>query len=221
MLQNLQPNTKRTPNTRSLVHLHLGIFGLSLWLFISFALFIGLLLVIWQTATPPIFASSSGQNAQVAGLFGVIPEFASSIGFTHGLADERAQKLERYLIYQGSPMAGHAETFIRVSDSCPMMDWALLPAIAGKESAFGRIIPVGSYNAFGWAIYTGQQSGAVFQNWDHAIERVGQGLCENYIKQGRVTPEQIEQLYTPLSAQTHGGWRAHVTRLMDQIKAWD
>lgn len=91
MPQNLQPNTKRTPNTQSLVHLHLGIFGLSLWLFISFALFIGLLLVIWRTATPPIFASSSGQNAQVAGLFGVIPEFASSIGFTHGLADERAK----------------------------------------------------------------------------------------------------------------------------------
>jgi len=183
-------------------------------------LFGGLLLAAWRIATPPTFASSDSGNAQVAGLFGVVPEFASSIGFTHGRSDERAQKLERYLIYQGSPMAGHAETFIRVTDACPM-DWALLPAIAGKESAFGRLIPPGSYNAFGWAVYTGQQTGAVFENWDHAIERVGQGLCDNYIKQGRVTPEQIEQLYTPLSAQTHGGWRAHVTRLMDQIKSWE
>lgn len=219
MSQNSRSNNKPSQKS-SLIHIPLGLYGLTLWLFFSLALFLVLVLVVWRSVAPSVFASSNGQAAQVAGLFGVIPEFASSIGFTHGLADERAQKLERYLIYQGSPMAGHAETFIRVSDSCPM-DWALLPAIAGKESAYGRIIPVGSYNAFGWAVYTGQQSGAVFQNWDHAIERVGQGLCDNYIKQGRVTPEQIEQLYTPLSAQTHGGWRAHVTRLMDQIKSWD
>lgn len=221
MAQKPQPNTKHLPRSQSLIHLHLGVFGLSLWLFLALVLFLGLFIVIWKTGTPPIFASSKGQQAQTAGLFGVIPELASSIGFTHGRADERAQKLERYLIYQGSPMAGHAETFVRVSDGCPMMDWALLPAIAGKESAYGRLIPPGSFNAFGWAVYTGQQTGAVFENWDHAIEKVGMGLCENYIKQGRVTPEQIEQLYTPLSAQTHGGWRAHVTSLMSQIKAWE
>lgn len=195
----------------------LGLYALSVWFFGAILVSGVLVYGIWQRHSGGANQTEASSTTK-SGYFAAIPKVSSIFGFTEGDNDKRPYVLEKFLIAQNSPMAGHAETFIRVADACPM-DWALLPAIAGKESGYGRIIPRGSFNAFGWAIYSGKSSGAVFENWDHAIERVGQGLCENYIKNGRVTPAQIEQLYTPQSAQTHGGWRTHVASIMEQIKS--
>jgi hypothetical protein len=150
-------------------------------------------------------------------LFAAVPDLLLIFGHTEGKDDPRAAQLEKYLLAHNSPMASVARIFIEVADSCPM-DWALLPAIAGKESSYGRIIPYNSYNAFGWAVYTGQNHGAVFGSWEDSVRRVGEGICKNYIQKGRVTPEQIEQLYTPISAKTHGGWRTDVSAMMQAIK---
>src|SRR3972149_11598763 len=63
--------------------------------------------------------------------------------------DDRKQRRETYLTSNGSPLAPYSREFIRIADKYGL-DWKLLPAIAGVESTFGRFIPFGSYNAYGW-----------------------------------------------------------------------
>ncbi|MCA9397502.1 glucosaminidase domain-containing protein [candidate division WWE3 bacterium] len=199
--------------------LGLGIIGIAGWGILSLVLVIGLLSYGFLHNSSQKHSTPTDVAIQDKSLFASVLKTDSLFGFTQGEEDPRAAILEKYLITRKSPMASAAKTFIEVADQCPM-DWALLPAIAGKESAFGRIIPINSYNAFGWAVYTGQNSGAVFDSWEHAIQRVGQGICDNYIKRGLDTPEKMEPLYTPPSYRTHGGWRTDVTFMMEQIKNW-
>lgn len=202
---------------RRLTQLGLGVLGFFVWVGISvgaFAVLSGSYVMSHRPQEEVMAVTSYKPHS----LFAAVPGLFSIFGYTEGADDPRAAQIERYLLSRNSPMAGAAKTFVEVADSCPM-DWALLPAIAGKESSFGRIIPYNSYNAFGWAVYTGQNYGAVFESWEDAIRRVGHGLCENYIKRGRTTPEEIEVWYTPISAQTHGGWRRDVTSMMEAIKS--
>ncbi|NTV31047.1 glucosaminidase domain-containing protein [candidate division WWE3 bacterium] len=116
-------------------------------------------------------------------------------------------------------MADDSQAFVDIADTYNL-PWTLLPAIACKESGCGRAIPPGSFNAFGWAVYTGQSSGATFGSWAAAIERVGRGLREDYFNRGLDTVPEIETRYTPPSATTHGGWRTHVTMFMNEIEGW-
>lgn len=192
---------------------------------VIFTSFFSLILAFTIISTTYILRNENTLGLHTTGyrstsLFASIPEVFSVFGSTAGADDPRAAIVESYLRSRNSPMTGAARTFIEVADACPM-DWTLLPAIAGKESSFGLFIPHNSYNAFGWAVYTGQNHGAVFTSWDHGIEVVGRGLCENYIKKGRVTPEQIEVLYTPPSAKSHGHWRKDVSFMMEQIRGWE
>jgi hypothetical protein len=128
--------------------------------------------------------------------------------------DARAVLLDRFLQRQRSPMAGMGEHFVKMADKYNM-DYRLLPAIAQKESGLGRVIPKGSYNAWGWAIYTGKNSGAEFDSWAHAIETVARGIKASYIDKGLVSPEQIMTKYTPSS---DGSWAEDVIFTMNQIE---
>lgn len=129
--------------------------------------------------------------------------------------DARAVLLDRFLARQKSPMSGMGESFVKIADKYNL-DYRLLPAIAQKESGLGRVIPKGSYNAWGWAIYTGQNSGAEFDSWPHAIETVAKGIKANYLDKGLLSPEEIMTKYTPNS---DGSWAADVTFTMDQIES--
>ncbi|GMR19265.1 MAG: hypothetical protein BMS9Abin34_397 [Patescibacteria group bacterium] len=105
--------------------------------------------------------------------------------------DDRIVKLNSFLSKYNSPMASRAGKFIAVSDRYGL-DWRLLPAIAGTESTFGRRIPYGSYNPFGWA--NGKYR---FTSWDQAIETVGKTLYEKYYLKGKrpLTVEQMGEIY--------------------------
>ena len=134
-------------------------------------------------------------------------------------ADQRRLILQRFLRAQNSPMAPYAADFIEAADKYDL-PWTLLPAIAGKESGFGKVIPKNSYNAFGWAVYTGQQRGAVFSSWRDAIFTVAKGLRENYFNRGLDTLEEIEPIYTPPSAKKGHPWLLDVRFFMEQIANW-
>lgn len=132
--------------------------------------------------------------------------------------DARVQILTKYLKAQKSPLANHAGTFVTVADKYSL-DWRLLPAIAGKESGFGRVIPSGSHNAWGWGIPTGAKSGHAFSTWDAAIETVGRGLREKYYNRGYDTLMEIESLYTPPSAaRPDHPWKNGVAGFMAEIE---
>lgn len=108
--------------------------------------------------------------------------------------DSRVEKLAGYLRSHDSPLADEASHFVAEADRFDL-DWKLVAAIAGVESTFGRFIPTGSYNGWGWAVFTGRQSGAAFGGWEEGISTVSQGLRENYLNRGAQTVEQIGRWY--------------------------
>lgn len=131
--------------------------------------------------------------------------------------DERIPLLRGYLQAKGSPLAPKAAQMIVTADKY-QFDWRLLPAIAGKESSFGKKIPWDkegqkpSYNAWGWGIYGDQVLS--FSSWDEAIEKVGAGLRDGYFDKNITTIEDIMRYFTPRS---NGSWAADVSSIMEQI----
>jgi len=93
---------------------------------------------------------------------------------------------------------------------------ALVAAIAGTESTFGRFIPRGSYNAWGWGIPTGAQSGIGFKNWEQGIVTVSEGLAKNYYGRGAKTIYDVGWIY----AANGNSWGNHVTFFMGKIESF-
>ena len=114
--------------------------------------------------------------------------------FALATADTRANQLKNFLDSHNSPLAADAGFFIAEADRLNL-DWKLVAAIAGTESTFGKRIPHNSYNAWGWAIFTGQQDGKHFASWKDGITTVSEGLRYNYIDKGAKTIEQIGRIY--------------------------
>ncbi len=124
------------------------------------------------------------------------PEAGSAARLTFGqiLHDERIDTLRAYLSMHNSPLAGEAPHFISEADRLGL-DWKLVAAIAGTESTFGKHVPSGSYNAWGWGVPTGAQSGIAFGSWKQGITTVSEGLKYRYIDRGAVTVEHIGRIY--------------------------
>ena len=108
--------------------------------------------------------------------------------------DERVATLKAVLNSYKSPFSNEAKNFVFYADKYKL-DWKLVAAIAGVESTFGKHIPAGSYNAWGWAVYTDKQSGASFTSWEHGIATVSEGLRKNYADDGLTSPEEIGRRY--------------------------
>ncbi len=127
--------------------------------------------------------------------------------------DERVEKLTAFLKRHDSPITDWAEVFIREADIYTI-DWRLVAAIAGVESTFGKHIPAGSYNAWGWGIPTGSASGIGFASWEDGIATVSYGLKTRYIDRGADTVEKMAPIYAPPSTT----WAGKVLSLMDKIE---
>ena len=133
------------------------------------------------------------------------------------IMDERIPLLRGYLQAKGSPLASNAAEMVMTADKY-QFDWRLLPAIAGKESSFGKKIPWNkegqkpSYNAWGWGIYGDQVLS--FSSWEEGIEKVGAGLRDGYFNRNLITIEEVMRYYTPKS---NGSWARDVSFIMEQI----
>jgi soluble lytic murein transglycosylase-like protein len=125
-------------------------------------------------------------------------------------ADQRAFKLEKFLESYDSPLAEYAQVFVESADKYGL-DWKLVPAITGVESTFGKQIPAGSYNAYGWA------NGAyAFQSWEDSIEVVSQALKEKYVDKGLDTPFKMGPVYAPPSKT----WAYKVVSFVNKIECF-
>lgn len=122
--------------------------------------------------------------------------------------DLRIEKLKRFLSFYESPLVNSVIDFIQIADKY-QLDWKLIPAITGVESTFGKAIPFGSFNAYGWA------NGAYyFNSWEESIETVAKTLRENYINRGADTVEKIAPIYAPPSPT----WAWKVKYFMEKIE---
>lgn len=128
--------------------------------------------------------------------------------------DQRAIHLKRFLESYNSPLAEEASTFVVEADKHGL-DWKLVAAIAGTESTFGKHIPPGSYNAWGWGIPTGSQSGIGFNDWEHGIATVTHGLKTRYVDRGAVTVEQMGRIYAASPR-----WAGNVRFFMGKIETF-
>lgn len=130
-----------------------------------------------------------------------------------GKSDSRPVIVNNFLAKHSSPMSGLGTVFVFTADKYGL-DYRLLPAIAFQESTLGKKIPRNSHNAWGWAIYTGTQSGAAFRDWSQAIETVAKGLKYDYIDRGLHTPEAIMTRYAD---SPDGSWAYGVSFAMNEM----
>jgi hypothetical protein len=122
-------------------------------------------------------------------------------------SDFRVDNLRNYLESQRSPLAEYSEDFVAYADEYDL-DYRLVPAITGVESTFGKRIPAGSYNAYGWA-----NGGFYFDSWQGSIEHVSASLRTKYIDKGAETISKIGRRYAPPSST----WSGKVKFFMEKI----
>lgn len=161
---------------------------------VSIALFS--LFAIQASAADRIAGASATMTATVKN------EATSSAKLTANIKDYATKKraIMRVLADNNSPMLEYADSFLK---ACMVyeIDCYLLPAIAGHESGFGRMVAPGTNNAFGWG---GGYIG--FTDWGEGIATVAAGLRNNYVTQGPITPDMIGGKYaasTTWSSKVH------------------
>ncbi len=151
--------------------------------------------------------------------FGITAAAGTSqvLGAAVTAGDARGLLLKGFLRDYDSPMAPYANLIVQEADKNGI-DFRLLVAIAMCESNLGKHMPSSdSYNAFGIAVYTGQQSGATFKNWPHAIEWVSQYIKESYYDKGVRDLKTIGSIWAPPSVNTGYSWTNCVSEFQKGI----
>lgn len=144
------------------------------------------------------------------------PEAGAAAQLTFGqiTRDERIDALRAYLSAHNSPLADESAHFVVEADRLGL-DWKLVAAIAGTESTFGKHVPEGSYNAWGWGIPTDAQSGIAFANWKKGITTVSEGLKYRYVDRGATSVEGIGRIYAASPR-----WAGNVRFFLNQIESF-
>lgn len=105
-----------------------------------------------------------------------------------------AVDFDKFLTEQNSPLAGLGSEFTRIGGKYGV-DPALLIAIAGSESSFGKYGKgTKFFNAWGWGPHK------PFTSWSHGIDTVARGLRKFYLDQGLKTIAAISAKYAPIGA---------------------
>jgi hypothetical protein len=130
--------------------------------------------------------------------------------------DARLKLLESFM--SGTPLFPYAGKIIELADTY-QIDYRLVPAIGMCESNLGKRIPSSdSYNAFGIAVYTGQQTGAKFENWNKALEWVFEFIDTRYISRNIIDLKQIGASWAPPSLEKDNSWANCVEKFMRSIE---
>lgn len=96
------------------------------------------------------------------------------------------------------------------------LDYRLLPSIAMQESNLCKKIPENSYNCLGLGIHARGTWG--FPSFETNFDKAAEILRRHYLDEGLVTPDQIQDKYTPTS---NGSWEFAVNRFMDKLETAD
>ncbi|MEX2007645.1 MAG: hypothetical protein WD992_02635, partial [Candidatus Levyibacteriota bacterium] len=127
--------------------------------------------------------------------------------------DYRTKILRKYLEQFDSPLAPYAGSFVENADKYDL-DWKFVAAISGLESTFGKQIPYGTYNGWGWGIYGTNR--IYFKSWEDGIGTVSQGLRTKYMDTwGARDVYSIGKIYAASPT-----WAQRVTYFMNQIEAF-
>ena len=172
-------------------------------------------LVSLNATSHPLATSTVASNLPRTGVqvYASLPTSFPTISASIETKDARIEIVRQYLADYDSPLTPYAQKIVDEADM-NSLDYRLLPAIAQKESNLCKIIPYGSYNCWGWGITS--VSSLSFDSFEQGIEVVSQGLKNNYIDKGYVTPEEIMTKYTPSSPD--GAWAKGVKEFMAEME---
>ena len=122
--------------------------------------------------------------------------------------ENRIKTLETYFSTHNSPLTPYASIFVEEAYK-NNLDWRLVAAISGVESTFGKHIPQGSYNGWGW------DSGKYkFESWEEAIQIISETLNTKYAQNwGANTPSEIGKYYAASPT-----WASRVAFFMEKIE---
>lgn len=126
--------------------------------------------------------------------------------------DGRTEAVRQFFAKYNSPLEPYAEDVIKAADEYGL-DFRLIPSIAMQESNLCKKIPKDSNNCWGYGIYGGKVTR--FSDYKEGIYTVSRSLGTKYKGKGLVTPDQIENMYTPPSK---GSWANGVNHFMDQLE---
>jgi hypothetical protein len=96
------------------------------------------------------------------------------------------------------------------------IDYRLLPSIAMQESNLCKKIPDNTFNCLGLGIHARGTWG--FPSFEANFDKAAEILRKNYINEGLLTPDQIQNKYTPSS---NGSWEFAVNQFMDKLETAD
>lgn len=131
---------------------------------------------------------------------------AQILGTSVVAGDARGLLLQSFLEQHGSPMAPFADLIVRESDTNGL-DFRLVVAIAMCESNLGKRMPKkDEYNAWGIAVYTGENKGKAFDSWPHAIAWVSQYIKTKYYDRGITNLKDIGAIWAPPSVEKGYSW---------------
>ncbi len=190
-----------------------------LWFPLTFVLLIVNLTLLQMTVKKTHTASFSVITSPLADNFGITAAAGTAqvLGATVTAGDARGLLLQSFLKEYDSPMAPFSNLIVAEADKNGF-DFRLLVAIAMCESNLGKKMPSSdSYNAFGIAVYTGQQTGAKFKNWPDAIQWVSRYIKKNYYDQGLVDLKAIGAKWAPPSVATGYSWTNCVSSFQKSI----
>jgi hypothetical protein len=126
--------------------------------------------------------------------------------------DGRVEAVRQFFAAYNSPLEPYAEDVVKAADEYGL-DFRLIPAIAMQESNLCKKIPKGSNNCWGYGIYGGKV--IRFSDYKEGIYTVSKSLGTKYKGKGLVTPDQIENTYTPPS---EGSWANGVNHFMEELQ---
>lgn len=121
-------------------------------------------------------------------------------------------KLKQVLSDYNSPLLGLESVLIHTAQAYEL-DWTLLAAIAGNESAFARRMPWQCTNPFGWGIYGDNK--LCFESLEQSILGVGEGIGTKY---NTTSVETIAYTYNPSNTKK---WLSATRFFMNKIKNQD
>lgn len=142
---------------------------------------------------------------------------AQILGTSVIAGDARSLLLQSFLERYQSPLAPFADTLVREADANGL-DFRLIVAIAMCESNLGKKMPKkDEFNAWGIAVYTGENKGKAFDGWPHAIRWVSEYIKTKYYDRGITNLRNIGAIWAPPSVEKGYSWTNCVESFKNNI----
>lgn len=129
--------------------------------------------------------------------------------------DARPVLIAQFLEKNNSPLKPYdywGEYLTQIADKYNM-DFRLLPSIAMQESNLCKAIPEDSFNCLGLGVHKRGTWG--FPSYESNFDKAAEILRKNYLDEGYITPDEIQDKYTPSS---NGSWEFAVNQFMEKLE---